>query len=102
MSKKKRVFASAEPAEEVLKMLDQDIDSDFEVEQNESDTDLDRKITDNTADTNSIVPENLISKVNEGDSDESSEDIDDDSYFGSNNDNNTLISTMYENRDETM
>ena len=56
-------------------MLDQDIDSDIEVKQNESDVDLDVENTDNIAGKNNIVQEILISTVNEGDSDESSENI---------------------------
>ena len=90
-------FTSAEAAEEVFKMLDQDI----EVE-HESGIDLDVKNTVNTVDTSNILLKSLIIKVNEGDSDESSEDINDDSYFDSSNDDNVLISTMYESRDETM
>ena len=56
-------------------MLDQDIDSEIEVKQNESDVDLDVENTDNIAGKNNIVQEILISTVNEGDSDESSENI---------------------------
>ena len=69
---------------------------------NESGIDLDVKNTVNTVDTSNILLKSLIIKVNEGDSDESSEDINDDSYFDSSNDDNVLISTMYESRDETM
>ena len=56
-------------------MLDQDIDSDIEVKQNESDVDLDVENTYNIAVKNNIVQDILISTVNEGDSDESSENI---------------------------
>lgn len=63
---------------------------------NESGVDLDVKNTVNTVDASNILLKSLIIKVNEGDSDESSEDINDDSYFDSSNDDNVLISTMYE------
>ena len=58
--------------------------------------------TDKTADTNKIVPEGLVSKVNDIDSDKGFEDIDDDSCFVSNNDKNNTTVTMYRSRDETV
>ena len=45
-------------------MLEQNIDSDIEADQNEIYIDLYVEDADNTADTNRIVPESFISKLN--------------------------------------
>lgn len=61
----------------VLKMVDQDIDSDIEIQPNVTGIDLD-----DTVDTNNIVPESLITKVKKGDRDKRwYEDIDDNSCW---------------------
>ena len=48
---------------------------------------------------NNIVPESLISKVIEEDSEESSEEIDGGSCFDDNNGDNAKIATMYKNQE---
>lgn len=62
MSQKKKVFTTG--VFTVLKMVDQDIDSDIEIQPNVTGIDLD-----DTVDTNNIVPESLITKVKKGDRD---------------------------------
>ena len=74
-AKKKKVFTTG--VFTVLKMVDQDIDSDIEIQPNVTGIDLD-----DTADTNNIVPESLITKVKKGDRDKRwYEDIDDNSCW---------------------
>lgn len=48
---------------------------------------------------NNIVPESLISKVIEEDSEESSEGIDDGNWFDDNNGDNAKIVSMYKNQE---
>lgn len=96
MSQKNTCLQLQKQVGEALGILKQDIDSDIEVEQNESNIDLDIEKANNTSDTNKTVPETFISKLNEVDSDKYCKDIDDDSCFDGKNDDNTTIEIMYE------
>lgn len=79
-------------------MLDQDTPSDTDVEQDEVTLNLTWKIM-IIQQANNIVPESLISKVIEEDSEESSEGIDDGNWFDDNNGDNAKFVSMYKNQE---
>ena len=97
MNQRKQFYTSEEPASEILRQLDEDVDSDTELEENEiiGEANIVEVVMDG------IVPESSINNINQR-NEETSDESEDDCFENGNNDEEATIIIMYKSRDGTV
>ena len=97
MNQRKQFYTSEEVASEILRQLDEDVDSDTELEENE----ISREANIVEVVMDGIVPESSFNNINQK-HEETSDESEDDYFENGNNDDEAAIITMHKSRNGTM
>ena len=97
MNQRKQFYTSEEAASEILRLLDEDIDSDTELEENE----ISGEVNIVEAVMDGIVPESSINNINQR-NEETSHESADGCFENENNDDEATIIAMYKSCDGTV
>ena len=98
MNQRGRFYSNEEPPPENLRQLEEDVDSDTEVELNENEINIKGEANIVEEVMNGIIPENSINNTTQR-YDESSDESEDDYCVNKNSDEKATILAMYKSRD---